>query len=45
MRDVDLSHIFPLERYLRRLSPTAATVLLVSFVLGAWALGAFIDSI
>lgn len=45
MRDVDLSHIFPLERLLRRLSPTAASVLLTGFVLGAWALGAVIDSI
>jgi hypothetical protein len=43
MRDVDCG--FPLERYLRRLSPTAATVLLVSFVLGAWALGAAIDGV
>lgn len=45
MRDVDLSHVFPLERLLRRLSPRAASVLLTGFVLGAWALGAVIDSI
>ena len=45
MRDVELSHIFPIERLLRRLRPEVATVLLVSFVLGAWALGAAIDSI
>jgi len=45
MRDVDLSHVFPLERILRRLSPTAASVLLTSFVLSVWALGAVIDSI
>lgn len=43
MRDVDLSHLFPLERYLRRLPPKAATAALVCFVLGVWALGAAID--
>ena len=41
--DVDCG--FPLERYLRRLSPTAASVLITGFVLGAWALGAFIDGV
>ena len=45
MRDVDLSQHFPLERLLRRLSPRAASVLLTSFVLSVWALGAVIDSI
>jgi hypothetical protein len=45
MRDVDLSHIFPLERLLRRLRPEVATVLITGFVLGAWALGAFIDGV
>jgi hypothetical protein len=45
MNDVDLSHIFPLEPLWRALPPRLATVLLVSFVLGAWALGAFIDGV
>jgi hypothetical protein len=45
MRDVDLSHIFPLEPLWRALPPKFRTAALVCFVLGAWALGAFIDGV
>lgn len=45
MRDVDLSHIFPMETLWRAIPPKFRTAALVCFVLGVWALGAAIDSI